>query len=94
MGQLFGRYAEDAKASKIALEAQELTVYFYTSNKRQRMQAGVDVVMTLGHLFSGLTWNQLWRKHLRDKSAQDLPDALREAKALGADMVCGAGLKR
>lgn len=95
MVQLFDQYIDDAKATNILVETDELTIYYYEGGQgRQAMQAGVDVSMTLGQFFSGLTWNQLWKRKLKGKQAQDLPDPSKEANALGVDLACGTGGKR
>ena len=82
---LFDRYMSDAKAKRIDLDYENLTVTLYNARgDRQTIRAK----MTLGKLFSGMTFPQVWKKTLKDVRAAAFDNPEAEAAALDADLIC------
>jgi hypothetical protein len=87
---LFGRYLGEAEKNALKIDLDSLAVTYYEpSGERRDLEAGVNVKMGLGQLLSGMNMDQVWKHALRGKTAGNLSDPGRDAKRLGADLVCG-----
>ena len=66
-----------------------VVVYYGQDGSRRELAGGAEVRMGLGQLLTGMTMEQVWRSKLKGNPSSDLPDPEREARRIGADLVCG-----
>jgi hypothetical protein len=87
---LFDRYVGDARARALKVDFEALTAIVYDISGQQN---SIRPKMSLGDLFSGMTYAQVFRKALKNVQGAPLDNPEAEAAADDADLVCGSQRK-